>query len=154
MSNKAGGQDRTFNSLDGADCEVVVEVEIDSTQCGLSVGGDLPLDGGRESEVFLDRSMQPPLLAAPDQRRTAQLGVSGQLPTRDAHLEPGPAGPRPDFEQDTRWGALFPLTPIERNRLVPGARRDRRALGEGLPFGHGLLFALAPLLEVGEEGAS
>ena len=154
MSDKAGGQDRTFNSLDGADREVVVEIEIDSTNGGLSAGGDLPLDVGRASEVFLDGSMQPPLLAAPDQRGTAQPGISGQLPTRDTHLEPGPAGSRPDFEQDTRWGALFPLAPIERNRLVPGARRDRRALGEGLPPGHGLLFAFPPLLQVGEEGAS
>src|SRR5260370_12147009 len=97
--------------------------------------------------------MEPPLLAAPDQRGTAQLGVSGRLPTRETHLEPGPAGPRPDFEQDTRWGALFPLTPIERNRLVPGARRDRRALGGGLPLGHRRLVSFAPLLAVGEEGA-
>ncbi len=149
-----GGQDRTFNSLDGADREVVVEIEIDSTNGGLSVGCDLPLDCGRASEVFLGGSMQPPLLAAPDQRGTAQRGVRGQLPTRETHLEPGPACSRPDFEQDTRWGALFPLPPIERNRLVPGARRDRRALGECLPLGHGLLFSFPPLLEVGEEGAS
>jgi hypothetical protein len=52
--DECGGQDRTFNSLDGADREVVVEIEIDRTHGGLSVGCDLPLDGGRASEVFLD----------------------------------------------------------------------------------------------------
>jgi hypothetical protein len=31
MSDKAGGQDRTFNSLDGADRKVDVEIEIDRT---------------------------------------------------------------------------------------------------------------------------
>src|SRR5258708_25698165 len=103
---------------------MVVEIEIDSTNGGLWVGGDLPLDFGGASEVFLDGSMQPPLLAAPDQRGTAHLGVSGQLPTRDTHLEPGPACSRPDFYQDTRWGALLPLTHIEGNPLVPGATRD------------------------------
>jgi hypothetical protein len=36
--NDFGGQDRTFNSLDGADREVVVAIEIDSTNGGLSVG--------------------------------------------------------------------------------------------------------------------
>ncbi len=104
-------QDRTFNSLDGADREVVVEIEIDSTNGGLSVGCDLPLDCGRASEVFLDGSMEPPLLAAPDQRGTAQLGVSGQIPTRETHLEPGPACSRPDFEQDTRWGCALSTGP-------------------------------------------
>jgi len=44
-----GGQDRTFNSLDGADREVVVEIEIDSTNGCLQVGCDLPLDVGRAS---------------------------------------------------------------------------------------------------------
>src|SRR5260370_22533129 len=61
-----GGQDRTFNSLDGADREVGVELEIDSTNGGLSVGCDLPLDCGRASEVFLEWSMEPPLLPPPD----------------------------------------------------------------------------------------
>ena len=154
MSDKAGGQDRTCNSLDGADRKVVVEIEIDSTNRCLQVGGDLLLDFGRASEAFLDGRVEPPPLAAPDERGTAQFGISGQFPTGDAYLEPGPACPCPDFEQDTRCGALFPLTHIEGNRLVPGARRDWRALGEGLPLGQRLLFALAPCGEVGKEGVS
>src|SRR5258708_1906859 len=88
--DECGGQDRTFNSLDGADREVVVEIEIDSTNGGLSVGCDLPLDCGRRSAMFVSGSMQPPLLAAPDQRGTAHLVARGQLPTRETHLEPGP----------------------------------------------------------------
>ena len=67
MSDKAGGQDRTFNSLDGADRKVVVEIEIDRTYGGLQVGGDLLLDFGRASEAFLDGRVEPPPLAAPDQ---------------------------------------------------------------------------------------
>ena len=66
MSDKAGGQDRTFNSLDGADRKVVVEIEIDRTHGGLQVGCDLLLDFGRASEAFFDRSMQPPPIAVPD----------------------------------------------------------------------------------------
>lgn len=108
--DECGGQDRTFNSLDGADRQVVVEIKIDRTNGCLQVGGDLLLNFGRASEAFLDGSMQPPLLAAPDKLGTAQLDISGQLPTRDAHLEPGPACSRPDFKQDNRWGTLFPLT--------------------------------------------
>jgi len=67
MSDKAGGQDRTFNSLDGADRKVVVQIKIDSTNGCLQVGCDLLLDFGRASEAFLDGRVEPPPLAAPDQ---------------------------------------------------------------------------------------
>src|SRR5260370_32636405 len=72
--DECGGQDRTFNSLDGADREVVVEIEIDSTNGGLSVGCDLPLDCARASEVFLGGGMEAPLLAAPVLRASAKRG--------------------------------------------------------------------------------
>jgi len=64
---------------------VVVEIEIDSTDGGLSVACDLLLDGGRAREAFLDGRVEPPPLAAPDQRGTAAFGISGQFPTADTH---------------------------------------------------------------------
>src|SRR5438132_6997523 len=84
--------------------------------------------------------------------RTSHLDISRQLSTSDVNLEPTPTRPRPQFEQDARWCAIFPLTCIERGRLVPRAGRDWRTFGEFFPFSLSFLFLGSPLRQVSREG--
>src|SRR5258708_31039672 len=99
-ANKAGGQDRTFDSLDSAYCEMFVEVQIDRTDFRCSIGGDLCLNLWGALEVLLHRGMQPPLLPHTYQRGASRLGIVGQFATSETHFEPTPTASCPDFEQD------------------------------------------------------
>ncbi len=67
-ADEAGGQDRTFDRLDSAYCEMFVEVQIDRTDSRCGIGGDLCLNLWGALEVLLHRGMQPPLLP----RRTSE----------------------------------------------------------------------------------
>ena len=81
-ADEAGGQDRTFDSLDGADCEMFVEVQIDRTDSRCGSGSDLCLNLWGALEVPLNRNMQPPLLPstrlARDFPLRLRLAVRGQ----------------------------------------------------------------------------
>src|SRR5947209_15142663 len=96
--------------------------------------------------------MQPPLVSPPNERRTSHLDIRRHLSTSDANLEPTPTRPRPQFEQDARLCAIFPLTCIERGGLVPPARRDGRTFGEFFPLSLSFLFLGPPRSPLGREG--
>ena len=74
-TDEAGGEDRTFNRLDGTDCEMVVEIEINSTDPGGLVGRDLSHDLLRCLECLLDGCMQIPLVAPPNEGRASHFPV-------------------------------------------------------------------------------
>jgi len=157
-ANEAGGEDGAFDSLDGTHGDLFAQIEID--------GADLCLGAGNlfcyfrwRAESLLDRGVQPPLLAMPDELGAAQLKAFGQIAGQGAHLDPGPARSSPDFERDRVLATVLPLSGVEGSRLVPGARRDWRALCEGLllptagRFRFVPLFARPPARKRGEEGA-
>jgi hypothetical protein len=91
LSDKGGSEDRTFDSLDGAHGDLFTEIEVNGTNFGLCIGGDLLLDFGRASKSLLDRGMEPPLLAMPDELGASQLIDSRQIAPSEAYFEPGPA---------------------------------------------------------------
>jgi hypothetical protein len=62
-ANKLGGEDRTFNRLNGAYGDLFAEIEVYSTDFRLCVGRDLLLYFRGTAEWLLDGSMQPPLIA-------------------------------------------------------------------------------------------
>ena len=97
--DKTGGEDGTFNRLNGADGQVLVEIEIDGADPGLR-GGELFRDFRWGSERLFNGGVQPPLLSMTHQRRTAHHKAIGQVTRERANLDPGPAGSGPDFEQN------------------------------------------------------
>src|SRR3954462_8659449 len=96
--------------------------------------------------------MQPPDAPMPDELRAANLMACGQRASTDAYLDPRPARSRPHFQDDAVVGALSPEAGIERHRLVPGARRHGRTVGERLAFDERFLTALLPPLQVVVKG--
>src|SRR5690348_16509525 len=96
--------------------------------------------------------MQPPHVAVPNELRAACLVSIGQIASTDAHFDPGPTRSGPHFEHHAVVGAFTPESRIERNRLVPGARRHRRTIHTLLAFGLRLLFSITPTLQVAVKG--
>ncbi len=76
-ANKAGGEDRTFSSLNGAYGYGSIEIQIDGADSRSWVGGDLLGDFGRRSSSLRQRSMEPPTIPMAHQRGTAQLRPLG-----------------------------------------------------------------------------
>src|SRR5260370_9819232 len=158
--NGAGGQDGAFDGLDGANGNVLIDIEIDGADFCLHVSY-LLCNLRWRGECLLDGGVQPPLVAMPDQLGASQLQTGREIAAKGADFDPGPARSGPDFEQDGVITALFPEASVERSRLLPGPGRNGRALPEGL-----LLFALAdrlgfvralarsPFFQVRAEGAS
>src|SRR5947209_1728850 len=99
-ADEAGGQDRTFDSLDGAYREMFVEVQIDRTDSRVGIGSDLGLNLWGALELLLHRGMQPPLLPPTNQGGASRFGLVGQFATSETHFEPTPTASCPDFEQD------------------------------------------------------
>ena len=118
-SDKRGGEDRTFNSLNGAHCEMFMQIEVYGTHLCLCLCGDVFLDVARASELLFKRRMQPPVIAAPNKGRTSHLDILREFPSSDANLDPTPTRPCPHFEHNRRSGPFLPLTCIQRDRLVP-----------------------------------
>jgi hypothetical protein len=69
--DETGGQDRTFGSLNGAHGNRPIEIQVGSADLRFGMRADLPRDVRRGGELLLDRGMQPPALAMPDERGTA-----------------------------------------------------------------------------------
>ena len=158
-ANEAGSEDGAFDRLDGTHGDVFTQVEIHSADLCFRVA-DLFYSFGWCAKGLLKGSVQPPLLAMPDKLGTAQLKTGRQIAGQGAHLDPAPARSRPDFERDRVLAPILPLSRIEGSRLIPGPRRDWRALFEGLLLlsrarGSGFvpLFTRLPAFERGEEGA-
>ena len=149
--NERGGKDRTFNCLDGAYGDVFSEIEIDCTNLCVCVGGDLLLDFAWTLELLLYRSMEPPLIALSDERGAASLETSWQIAASRANLDPTPAGPRPDFDEDAACGPFLPHACIERSRLIPCAWGNWWTITKLLAFGLGLLLLALPLPSMSKE---
>src|SRR5215469_5131291 len=108
LSDKGGRKAGAVNGLDAAHGEMLVEIEIDRAHSCL-IGHELFCDFRRRLELLFDGGMQPAAIPRVDQGRAAHLEASGQIACERVHLEPGPAGAGPDFEQDAVRTALFPL---------------------------------------------
>src|SRR5438105_9484282 len=78
-ANKAGGEDRTFNCLNGAYGNLFSEIEIHGADPGLCRRAHLGLDLLRSLELLLNRSMQPPLTAPLNKRGTSRFGPVRQF---------------------------------------------------------------------------
>jgi hypothetical protein len=76
-SDKTGGEDGTFNRLNGAYGQMLVEIEIDGADAGLR-GGELFRDFRWGSERLFNGGVQPPLSPLANERRTSHLKTSGQ----------------------------------------------------------------------------
>ncbi len=159
-ADEAGSEDGAFDSLDGADGNLFTQIEINGADLRFRVS-DLFYCFGWYGEGLFERGMQPPLLPMPDELGTSQLKPCWQIAGQGADFDPAPARSGPDFERDAVLAPVPPLSRVEGSRLVPGARRNRRALPEWLLLfsragwpGFVLLFTRPPLFERGEEGAS
>ncbi len=159
-ADEAGSEDGAFDSLDGADGNLFTQIEINGADLRFRVS-DLFYCFGWYGEGLFERGMQPPLLPMPDELGTSQLKPCWQIAGQGADFDPAPARSGPDFERDAVLAPVPPLSRVEGSRLVPGARRNRRALPEWLLLfsracwpGFVLLLTRPPLFERGEEGAS
>src|SRR5262249_28095599 len=72
-----------------------VEIQVDSTDLRFEMRADLLRDVRRRGELLLDRSMQPPALAMPDEGGTAQNVACGKCSAGAADFQPAPRRPRP-----------------------------------------------------------
>src|SRR5215467_7313509 len=69
-------------------------------------------------------------------------------------FQPTPTTSRPHLHDQATLRATLPHTCIERDRLVPGARRNGRTLRKLFPLSLCFFFTRSPLLEMCVEGAS
>ncbi len=159
-ADKTGGQDGAFDSLDGANGNMLIDIQIDGADPCIRAG-DLLCYLGWRGEGLFDGGMQPELLAMPDQLGASQRVSFGQVTPQCADFDPGPARSGPDFEHETMVLPVLPLPRVERSRFIPGPGRDGRALWKRLLlralselFRFVLLLAHSPLFQVREEGAS
>src|SRR6266567_2081977 len=99
-ANEAGSKGRTFSSLDCTHSYSPIHIEIDGTDFGLCIRGDLFFHFGRAAKLLLHRRMQPPLFSPSHELRTTQIHAIRQLTASETALDPRPATSGPDFEHD------------------------------------------------------
>src|SRR5260370_21774775 len=97
--------------------------------------------------------MQPPVCAMPHQLSTPYLPLSRKVLALKTAFDPCPTASCPHFEHDALCGTLFPLSGVKRHAAVPGSWRYWRTNGELLALRLRLFFLVAPLFQVGREGA-
>ena len=137
MTDKAGSEDRTFNSLDGADGQMglsrlrstaqILVCALVVTCCSIVAGllNCFFQEAVWSHHRFPRRTRQGlPLISAP----------SGKARPNVRTLMPTPTASGPHFQENGRAGALLPLPRIEGHGFVPCARRNRRAFGAFLPL--------------------
>ena len=84
--NKGAGKDRTFNRLNGANRDVLVDVQIHSTNSCLWICRHLLLNCATTLEWLFDGSMQIPLVTTPDELWTSRLDTIREIPSSDSTL--------------------------------------------------------------------
>src|SRR5260370_10145017 len=113
-SNELGGEDRTFNSSDGTHGDIFVDIEIHCTNLSLCIHGDLFLNLWRTLELLFDGSVQPQVIATPDEGGTTSLNTIWYFSASDANLDPTPNASSPHFDHDGGISSFLPLTCINR----------------------------------------
>src|SRR5579863_3786314 len=150
--NEAGSQRRAFPCLNGADCQRISNTQPDRANPHVGFARHLFFCCTRIGYILLYMCVKPPASATFYKLRADGFPVVRQLLSPHVELDPAPAFPRPELEQNAGCSTLFPHSFVQCDKDVPALGWYWWTLLELLPFARSLLFFLAPPGKVRMEG--